>query len=204
MTIPSLVYKSTDINATEEWLEELKTQGFTIIKSVANTDEVETAKDFLWAWIEGGGTGTGVSRDDVTTWTDDAWPDWPGYKKYGTLKSNGGPHQPAAWYLRGLPAVKQVFASIYNTEDLIVSMDGIILWRPWSNDETRRPTATRLHVDQNPATKPGFQCVQGMLPLYPVTPSVGGMNIALHCAGCPKKEHNTYIVASFCGGTHDS
>ena len=90
------------------------------------------------------------------------------------MKGEGAAHQEAAWYLRGLPAVKQVFSRIYDTDQLIVSMDGIIVWRPWDRDESRRPASLSLHVDQNPAYKPGFQCVQGMLPLYPVTPATGG------------------------------
>ena len=50
----------------------------------------------------------------------------------------------------------------------------MILWRPWLEDESLRPGAFKLHIDQNPKTKPGFQCVQGMLPLYPVHSNVGG------------------------------
>merc|ERR1712136_638931 len=170
--IPSLPYNSVDFDKPEEWLYQLKTEGFTIIKSVANAEEVENAKNLLWKWLED--QGTGILRNDPSTWTDEAWPEWPGYKKYGSCKKEGAAHQDAAWYLRGLPNLKFVFASIYNTDDLIVSYDGIILWRSWKDDELRRPSSSRLHVDQNPAFRPGFQCVQGMLPMYPVTPGVGG------------------------------
>ena len=126
----------------------------------------------MWDWLEG--LDTGIERDKPDTWQDEAWPDWPGTKKYGSCKSQGAAHLGATWYLRGLPRLKEVFAQIYKTEDLIVSLDGMILWRPWSEDESLRPGSSKPHVDQNPKTKPGFHCVQGMLPLYPVNAEVGG------------------------------
>ena len=152
-------------------MSELNDRGYTVV-NVAGEDEVERARDLLWIWLSD--LGTGIQRSDPGTWTDEAWPDWPGYKKYGNCKSEGGAHQEAAWFLRGLSKLKEVFQNIYKTEDLIVSMDGIIVWRSWKEDEARIPTSSKLHMDQNPFTKPGFQCVQGMLPLYPVTPEVGG------------------------------
>jgi hypothetical protein len=40
-----------------------------------------------------------------------------------------------------------------------------------------------LHLDQNPFAKPGFECVQGMMPLLPVTDEVGGLQVrACVCA----------------------
>ena len=170
--IASVPYHSVHPDNSEAWQEELSTRGYTVIRSVAGEEEVETGRSMLWRWLET--RGTGILRHDPDTWTDEAWPQWPGYKKYGTLKGEGAAQQEAAWYLRGLAAVKQVFSKIYNTDQLIVSMDGIIVWRPWDRDESRRPASLSLHVDQNPAFKPGFQCVQGMLPLYPVTPATGG------------------------------
>ena len=173
-TISSLPYRCHTLEESDEWLSELEDKGYTVV-NVASEGEVEKARDLLWNWLSD--LGTGIKRSDPSSWTDDAWPDWPGYKKYGNCKSEGGAHQEAAWFIRGLPKLKKVFQNIYKTEDLIVSMDGIIVWRSWRSwkeDEARTPTSSRLHMDQNPFTKPGFQCVQGMLPLYPVTPEIGG------------------------------
>jgi len=170
--IPSLPYRSLRLENSEEWLEELKTRGYTVVNQVAKEEEVEKARSLLWKWLSR--QGTGIRREKSSTWTDEAWPDWPGYKKYGSLKNDGAVHQEAAWFLRGLPSLKRIFELIYKTDDLIVSMDGLIVWRSWQEDEGRRPSSSGLHVDQNPFKKPGFHCVQGMLPLYPVTPEVGG------------------------------
>merc|ERR1712013_133739 len=128
MSIPSLEYRSTDLKNTSTWLAELRTEGYTVIGNLAESDEVLHARALVWDWLEG--LGTGIVRDDPSTWGNEAWPDWPGIKKYGSCKSNGAAHLGATWYLRSLPKLKEVFSKIYETEDLIVSLDGMILWRP--------------------------------------------------------------------------
>ena len=90
------------------------------------------------------------------------------------MASQGAAHLGATWYLRGLPRLKEVFTRFWGTEELIVSLDGMIIWRPWSEQEDRRPANLRLHADQSPVGKPGCHCLQGMLPLFPVTQSTGG------------------------------
>eukprot|EP00092_Neocalanus_flemingeri_P006691 GFUD01007227.1.p1 GENE.GFUD01007227.1~~GFUD01007227.1.p1 ORF type:complete len:316 (-),score=94.54 GFUD01007227.1:19-966(-) len=170
--LPSLPYSSIDLSDTQSWLSQLDTSGYTVIAGVSDNEQVLHARSLVWDWLEC--LGTGIERDKPATWQDEAWPDWPGIKKYGSCKSRGAAHLGATWYLRGLPRLKEVFTHIYKTEDLIVSLDGMILWRPWFEDESRMPGSSKLHVDQNPKRKPGFQCVQGMLPLYPVNAEVGG------------------------------
>ena len=172
--VPSLPYKSVAVEDSEVWKAELEEDGYTVIAGVAGEQEVEEARKLLWEWLEG--RQTGVRKAAPTTWKDGAWPDWPGPggKKYGSCKSEGAAHQPAAWYLRGLPTLKSVFSEVWGTQDLIVSYDGLILWRPWRGRPERCPGSSKLHTDQNPAARPGFQCVQGMLPLYPVDGEVGG------------------------------
>ena len=172
--VPSLPYKSHALEDGELWRAELEEEGYTVVAGVAGEQEVEKARKLLWDWLEG--RQTGIKQSAPSSWTDRAWPDWPGPggKKYGSCKSEGAAHQPAAWFLRGLPRLKSAFSRLWNTEDLLVSFDGIIVWRPWHGRPERRPGGSKLHCDQNPAGRPGFQCVQGMLPLYPVDGEVGG------------------------------
>jgi len=60
-------------------------------------------------------------------------------------------------------------------------MDTFIVWRPWwlnpNPEQNWKPTVERLHCDQNPHRKPGFHCVQGMVPLLPVTQVSGGLQV---------------------------
>merc|ERR1712232_218145 len=81
-----------------------------------------------------------------------------------------------AWFLRGLRAVKDVFAHIWKTQDLLVSMDGVIARRP-EGDGRPWPNSEGLHLDQNPFNKRHRECVQGMLTLLPVTMASGGLMV---------------------------
>jgi len=87
----------------------------------------------------------------------------------------------ASWFLRGLKNVRETFGKIYDTNELITSMDTFIMWRPWKENPSAKedwePSVERLHCDQNPVRKRGFHCVQGMIPLLPVTEESGGLQV---------------------------
>ena len=83
--IKTLVYKSTPVEDEKAWKCELEREGFTVIRAVAGEEEVEKARALVWEWLES--LDTGIKRSVPDTWTDEAWPDWPGRKKYGSCKS---------------------------------------------------------------------------------------------------------------------
>ena len=78
-----------------------------------------------------------------------------------------------------------VFSKIWNTHELITSMDAIIAWKLWQGynpyddiiNLPPRPRTEGLHLDQNPFTKIDLDCVQGMMPLLPVTKEIGGLQV---------------------------
>jgi len=160
----------------KEWVSYLKDHGFVLLKGVVSKEEVSKARGLIWDWLEG--LGSGIKRDDKKTWKND---NWPGALYPGFCNSHGGGQIQAAWYLRSLPAVKNAFASIWETSDLATSMDTFIIWRPWWNPDNDSknwtPEVEPVHCDQNPYKRPGFHCVQGMIPLLPVTPQSGGLRI---------------------------
>ena len=112
-------------------------------------------------------------------------------------------HSAGSWHVRGVPGVRDAFAHIWgnggeekvdvgggggggedagdgsNGEcvDLIVSMDCVLAWKPWWMNSAWTPYTEGLHLDQNPFTKPGLECVQGMMPLLPVTEVIGGLEV---------------------------
>jgi ectoine hydroxylase-related dioxygenase (phytanoyl-CoA dioxygenase family) len=81
--------------------------------------------------------------------------------------------------------VKAAFSAIWKTTDLIVSMDSLLLWKPWWHCESWTPSSEGLHLDQNPFHKPNKECIQGMLPLYDVTEVTGGLEI-VPCTHLPQ------------------
>lgn len=126
-----------------------------MLRGVADKNDVQTAKELLWRDIE-----AGSSR-----WLPET----------GLLASLA--QSEGAWSVRGIPGVKAAFEQVWEDSDLIVSMDAVIAWRPWWHEEAWRPRTEGLHLDQNPFSKPGLDCVQGMMPLIDVTEATGGLEV---------------------------
>jgi len=155
-----------------QWIEELKLNGYCVVKNVANASEVKNAREMYWDIFEA--LNKGVSRNDISTWLN------LNVSEIGTTGILLEPsilHSKAAWFIRGLPNVKNSFEKIWNTSDLIVSFDALLMWKPWWENQLWIPNTEGLHIDQNPFTKPQFCSVQGMVPLYDVTPQSGGLAV---------------------------
>ena len=134
---------------SDDWLRHLEERGYAIVENVMSGEEVAHALQLL--------------SDDlkhVTIQKND-----PGL--YPSLAQSRG-----AWFCRSRSGVKKAFSRIWNTEDLIVSMDAVIAW-----SSSQRPKSEGLHLDQNPIDKPNLDCIQGMVPLLKVTMESGGLEV---------------------------
>ena len=67
-------------------------------------------------------------------------------------------HEDFVWKVRCEPGVLEVFETVYNDKDLIVSFDAIGFGFP--NRKDLPPNVPWPHQDQDPE-KPGFRCLQG-------------------------------------------
>eukprot|EP00308_Calcidiscus_leptoporus_P022291 CAMPEP_0119377218 /NCGR_PEP_ID=MMETSP1334-20130426/43772_1 /TAXON_ID=127549 /ORGANISM="Calcidiscus leptoporus, Strain RCC1130" /LENGTH=345 /DNA_ID=CAMNT_0007396047 /DNA_START=105 /DNA_END=1142 /DNA_ORIENTATION=+ len=148
------------------WLEHLREEGYCVVLGAATKMEVEEAKARLWQDIE---AAHGAVRGAPDTWGG-FWLHTTGLMAH--LAQSAG-----AWWVRGLPGIRAAFERVWATDDLLVSMDSVIAWRPWQLDESWRPETEGLHIDQNPFTKPKLEIVQGMLPLIDVTERSGGLEV---------------------------
>ncbi len=149
----------------------LESEGFVVVANALNGDETARALDLTWQYLAE--LGTGIDRTDPTTWGDDRW---PVAVHGGIIPSQGIGHCEAQWFIRSVPAVKRAFAAIWDDDDLLVSFDGMALWRPPSVDPEWRTNrgGSWLHIDQHPIGRPGFHCVQGLVSLLPTSPATGG------------------------------
>jgi Phytanoyl-CoA dioxygenase (PhyH) len=163
----------------------LETHGFIVISGVLHENECHHALDLAWDWIEATSASeqarevarkptsaidkAPVQRLDTSS---HASAFFPRAVEGGMMPFYGSGHSSFAWKIRSHPNVKQVFASLYGTSDLISSLDCIVLWRAGRE----HCTADRgwFHLDQNPRHKPNRECVQGLVNLLPVTPETGG------------------------------
>jgi len=87
----------------------------------------------------------------------------------GMLPYYGSGHSTLAWFVRSHPHVRDVYSSLYESDDLISSLDGIVLWQ-----KENRTDAGWFHMDQHPIHKPQECGVQGLVNLLPVTKGTGG------------------------------
>jgi hypothetical protein len=154
-----------------ESIKFLDENGYVIIANALTQDQSATALGLLWDYLEG--LGTGIDRTDPATWDDDRWPT----AVHGAiLPSFGIGHCAAQWFIRSEPNVAKAFAAIWEDDDLLVSFDGVSLWRPWALNPKWKTGAggTWFHIDQHPIGRPGKQCVQGLVNLLPTSPATGG------------------------------
>lgn len=148
------------------WRKHLEDEGYVVVAGAMTPDEVKTAKDLLWTDIE---AHHGISRADSETWKN--------WRLSRTGLDTAVVQDPGAWYVRACPGVKRAFEEVWETPELIVSMDAVILWRPWWIKSSWMPITEGLHLDQNPFHKPSLETVQGMVPLLPVSMASGGLKV---------------------------
>ena len=149
----------------------LDREGFVVFRNVLAQSEADRAMALLWDYLEG--LGTGIDRSRIDTWDDDRWPT----TVHGAiLPSYGIGHAAAQWYIRDIPNLKKAFAQVWGSDDLLVSFDGVTIWRPWTYNPAWRTNEGNswLHIDQHPVGRPGKHCVQGLVNLLPTSESTGG------------------------------
>ncbi len=147
--------------------------GFCVIRDVVREDEILHATELLWKHLEHlPPPFDKIRRNDVESWNV-----WPGRATIGMLHEHSIGQSEFQWYLRGIPAVKDVFASLWNTRDLLVSFDAAGVFRPWHpNYHPEWKTHSGwFHCDQNPIRKPNRACVQGQVNLMAANSHTGGL-----------------------------
>jgi hypothetical protein len=144
-----------------------------VLRDVLPPSQCDEAVSLFWDWLEG--LGSELRRDDPGTWRSEAW---PGHQAFGFRTSHGASQCAAAWLVRSHPSVVRAFSHLWRTDDLLVSLDSPIAWRPWWLNSSWTPVVERLHVDQIPYHKRGFHCVQGMVPLLGQDATSGGLQLA--------------------------
>ena len=106
------------------FLTDLEEQGYCVIPDVLSTSETEILYERVWhefielAWPN-------CKLKDRSNWAES----FPMHNKVGVFAGPAGQTQ-VMWDLRQDPRIVDIFAKIWDTHDLIVSMDGISLMCP--------------------------------------------------------------------------
>lgn len=148
-------------------LDYFKAEGYVVFKDIISTEEIETGKTLMWKWLAT--VNPEINKADLKTWGA-----WPKTFPNGIIYADGIGQSEFMWYLRERKKVREVFSTIWNSEELVTSFDGCSILRPVDVNLNWKTTGLKLHLDQNLKLRPGFQCVQGGLNLLDSDENDGG------------------------------
>lgn len=123
---PCQRFSCLDNDQLDQAMKHLEENGFAVISDVLNQDEVDQAKQLIWQYLERLKSPYKIKRNDIRSWNT-----WPGRHEAGIIEEYGAGNSHVQWFIRSIPSIKDVFARIWKTRNLLCSMDGIGLFRPW-------------------------------------------------------------------------
>ena len=140
----------------DSWKDHLDKRGFVVIKDILNHSSVETSlNQFKSDWKT---VAPDFSFTDVETWkvknTPIMW-------SKGMCVFSGLPQSDFMWGLRLNSNIQTVFKHVYDTNELVCSLDGMSVFL-----DTTHKSKSWLHVDQNP--KNTIYSIQGAINMLPV------------------------------------
>ncbi|KAG7285026.1 hypothetical protein NEMBOFW57_009644 [Staphylotrichum longicolle] len=151
-----------------DFRDDLLRDGFCVVKGAVPRERADQYAEEMHKYVETFKGGLGFKRDDPSTYLEKHM---PVINEKGMCLGYGIAHESFAWGVRQEPGVIDAFAKVYDTEDLIVSFDGVNLAYPRSDLKRNTPWP---HQDQDPE-KPGFRCLQGLVNLLPNGDNDGGL-----------------------------
>ena len=124
---------------------ELNKKGYCVVPNVLSESEVKYAYDLFKNW-QATIPNHKIIHDKINP--------------HGIYKYHEAGHTRHAWFIRTRPALQNIFKSIWNCDDLIVSFDGCC----YIPKELNKIDKCWTHSDQAPNSE-GLQCYQGFVSL---------------------------------------
>jgi len=136
-------------SSTAAYLQDLEELGYCVIPQLLSVPETELLYERVWheyiekAWLN-------CKMDDRSNWKET----FPMHNRYGIFSGPAGQIQ-VMWDLRQDPRIVTIFARVWNTSNLIVSMDGLSLIcppeirvnyvKPWPHVDQRSSSSNMAH-----------------------------------------------------------
>jgi ectoine hydroxylase-related dioxygenase (phytanoyl-CoA dioxygenase family) len=141
-----------------EMIKSLEKDGYLIIPNVLTKSECSSNIDKIWDYLNK--LNPNLKREDSKTWYDEN--QWPYSYGEGLMHYHGIAWNQASRSVRSHDNVLKVFSTLWETDKLHTSVDGINMKRP----PLEYPTDDFdfVHVDQD-GTERGLVCVQGSVNL---------------------------------------
>jgi hypothetical protein len=149
-----------------DWRDAFFRDGYAVVKHVITPERAEYYTKKQLEWLQS--FDLGLKLDDESTWTVG---NLPVSFKGGMYFNYGSVHEKFVWEARTEPKVLETFETLWGTNELVCSFDGMNITLPRQKDLKWKPWP---HVDQNQNRK-GMQCVQGLLNFQPNGAKDGGL-----------------------------
>lgn len=149
------------------WEYNLRERGFTVVKGVISYERATQYQQKAYDWLKSFGTELNFDRPE--TWIKE---NLPVQSKANTFYGYGVNHEKFMWDARQEPGVLDAFATIWGSNELLVSFDSLNITFPNRKDVPR--LGPWEHIDQSPFRK-GLLCVHGIIVLSPSGPEDGGL-----------------------------
>ena len=138
---------SRDEQICQKMIKAMEIHGFLIVSGVMDKGGCDQAMDAAWDWIEAASDAerqlnnsferqceekevtTPVQRQDLSTLSSIYF---PRSVEGGIMPFYGSGHSKFAWTVRSNKNVKRVFDCLHNDNNLLSSLDGIVIWRSGS------------------------------------------------------------------------
>ena len=167
--IPTPRFSVSSPASLSQAMEYLNDHGYVVIGDSYSQQETSQYYDDTWTLLESL-PHYNLQRSDPRTWNK-----WPGVESKGLISGNGIGHSKLQWNIRKNKNVRKIFSTLWNTDELICSYDGIGIYRPYLIDSSWTTRGRWFHVDQNPHDKPNKCCVQGFVSLFDQNEYTGGL-----------------------------
>lgn len=155
---------------TTDWYQHFLDHGYAVVPSVISKDKAAQYQSSAFSWLKSFDNPE-LDLDNPATWTPI---NLPFISQINTFNYYGVVHERFMWDIRLEPGVIDVFAKLWDTDELLVSFDALNITLPRRQGHV--PREKWPHVDQSPYRK-GQQCVQGIVNLSEAGPDDGGLTV---------------------------
>ncbi|WWC71969.1 uncharacterized protein I206_105928 [Kwoniella pini CBS 10737] len=167
-TNPILKLRGSHLEPNTSAYPELDKKGYTVVRNVLSKEKSSSYVDKAFDWLEG--FDKGFKRDDRSTWKPESL---PAFSRGGLFNRHGAAHEQWAWDIRSEQNIIDVFAKIWDTDELLVSFDAVNISLPFDQDANFQKDAWP-HTDQSPLRR-HKHCIQGIANLVEVGPKDGSL-----------------------------
>lgn len=165
----SAVYREVHCDTVEEAKQRIASHGVAVLRSGIPEAEIPALRDSMWSTFEHLTSDMGkqrILRCDPSTYTN-ITALYPMHSML--LQHHGLGHAQYVWDVRTHPSIVAAFSSLWGTEDLITSFDGVSLHMPHEVTKKGYFRNEWFHVDQR-SSRRGLESIQGLVNLYDVNP----------------------------------